>query len=594
MKRLILLGVAFCALFSNAQENQFVQAGSLPKGLTDTERQNMRSYFDNLSTNQERGIETPPGGDIRHAAEWEEIQSLLITWTGQFNGIQSQIVDAAQEECRVLIACDDSNNVKSILSSNGVPDVNVDFIEVPFNSIWMRDYGPHTMYRNDVESLFLVDWIYNRPRPDDDVMPEQHAAFHGLDLYSTTASPSDLVNTGGNWMTDGLGTAFASELIGEENEPGNPYSVSAKTEAQIDGIVNDFMGIDRYIKMPVLPFDGIHHIDMHMKLLDEETLLVSEYPSGVADGPQIEANLQYVLNNYNSSFGTPYKVVRITVPPSVGGNYPDNNGYYRTYTNSVFVNKTMIVPTYREQYDTTALRVLGEALPGYNIVGIDVDSNPEILISLSGAIHCITKSVGVADPLWIVHQPLDDTYETVNPYVVNADMKHASGMSSATLYYRLSNSGPYTSVPMTAAGGDTWTGNIPAQPVGTHIEYYVEGNAVSGKTMVRPIVAPDGYWDFNVLGPVGLDDLSSVIQVQDIFPNPASAITCIPINAAYATNGSIVMRDMTGKVVKEIHTGEIPQGESKYFIFANEFATGAYMVTVEMDGFKASQKLMIK
>lgn len=38
------------------------------------------------------------------------------------------------------------------------------------------------------------------------------------------------------------------------------------------------MGIDRYIKMDELPYDGIHHIDMHMKLLDEETLLVGEYP----------------------------------------------------------------------------------------------------------------------------------------------------------------------------------------------------------------------------------------------------------------------------------------------------------------------------
>ena len=47
-------------------------------------------------------------------------------------------------------------------------------------------------------------------------------------------------------------------------------------------------------------YDGIHHIDMHMKLLDESTLLVSEYPTGVADGPQIEANLQYVLSNFTT------------------------------------------------------------------------------------------------------------------------------------------------------------------------------------------------------------------------------------------------------------------------------------------------------
>ena len=36
-----------------------------------------------------------------------------------------------------------------------------------------------------------------------------------------------------------------------------------------------FMGIERYIKMETLPYDEIHHIDMHMKLLDEETILMA-------------------------------------------------------------------------------------------------------------------------------------------------------------------------------------------------------------------------------------------------------------------------------------------------------------------------------
>ena len=83
------------------------------------------------------------------------------------------------------------------------------------------------------------------------------------------------------------------------------------SEEEINTILNEFMGIEEYILMETLPYDGIHHIDMHMKLLDEETLLVAEYPEGVADGPQIEANLQYVLENYTSSFGTPFKVIRI-------------------------------------------------------------------------------------------------------------------------------------------------------------------------------------------------------------------------------------------------------------------------------------------
>ncbi|MFN8165148.1 MAG: agmatine deiminase family protein [Bacteroidia bacterium] len=107
--------------------------------------------------------------------------------------------------------------------------------------------------------------------------------------------------------------------------------------------------------METLPYDDIHHIDMHIKLLDEETLLVGEYPQGIADGPQIEANLQYVLSNFNSVFGTPYKVIRIPMPPDASNSYPNVGGDYRTYTNSVFVNNTIILPTYSQQYDTTAI-----------------------------------------------------------------------------------------------------------------------------------------------------------------------------------------------------------------------------------------------
>ncbi len=79
------------------------------------------------------------------------------------------------------------------------------------------------------------------------------------------------------------------------------------------------MGVHTLIKMPTLPYDGIHHIDMHMKLLDESTIMVSEYPEGVADGPQINANMDYVLSNYTTRWGTPFDIVRIPSPPQLGG-----------------------------------------------------------------------------------------------------------------------------------------------------------------------------------------------------------------------------------------------------------------------------------
>ena len=572
----------------------FITTAQLPKGLAPHERDLMQNHFQTIQSN-DRAITTAPTGNIRTMAEWEEIQTLVITWTGQFDNIQSQIVDASQTECEVLIVCDDSTQVKNTLNNYGVTPTNVSFIEGPYNSIWMRDYGANTMYKNDVDSLFLVDWIYNRPRPKDDTVPNLHADFKGIDLYATLDSPEDLVNTGGNFMVDGFGTAFASELILEENEPGNPYNVSVKTEAEIDQIMNDWMGLTRYIKMPILPYDGIHHIDMHMKLIDEETLLVSQYPTGVADGPQIEANLQYVLSNFNSVYGTPYKVVRITVPPSTGGLYPDNGGYYRTYSNNVFANKTILLPTYREEYDTTGIRTLQEALPGYTIVPIDVDNQGENLISLSGAIHCITHSIGVEDPLLISHQSLEDTYDTQNDYSVVARVQHRSGISSATLYWTTNLSNGYAPVAMTSIGNNEFTADIPAQNAGTTVYYYVEGNSNSGKTQVRPMPAPAGYWDFDVLDVQSLnEDETGGLNLMSIYPNPATAITAIPVELDMNQEIAIRMLDVSGKLVKEIYQGSAPMGESNYFINAQDFQSGIYFVELSSKYGRSVQKLVIK
>ena len=364
----------------------------------------------------------PPAFPVRGMAEWEELQGVIITWTS-FQSILRQIVDYAQEEGKVFIICSDSNSVKNYLQSGGVPLLNIEYLITSYNSIWVRDYGPWTAYTNDVDTLNIIDWIYNRPRPLDDVTPLFFANYIHVPIYQTTTSPYSLIHTGGNLMIDGHGTAFSSKLVLNENP--------TKSEAQIDEIMNLYLGINRYIKMDNLPYDVIHHIDMHIKLLDEETLLVGQYPAGVADGPQIEANLQYVINNFQTCFGRPFKVVRIPMPPDQNGQYPPS-GQYRTYTNSMIVNKTIIVPTYELQYDTTALRIYREAMPGYNVVGINCNS----IISSLGAIHCIMKEVGVVEPIWISHARMDSVIFEADSIAINAVIKTQSGVANATIYYR--------------------------------------------------------------------------------------------------------------------------------------------------------------
>lgn len=576
-----------------------------PHSITVAERNHVeRIGFEPVVT---RGIETPPPYDsLRTAAEWEEVEALTIAWTS-YPCIQKQIVAAAQSECNVIIFAENPGNVESYLTGFNCTDPvsmdNVQIVDAEYNSVWIRDYGANTVYGSWNDDRILVDWLYNRPRPDDDAIPDVLAETMGLELYSTTGEPHELMNTGGNWMSDGFGTAFASELVLDENNGGSSWwtDYPEHTEDEVNDIMEAFHGTGSYIKMPTLPYDAIHHIDMHMKLLDESTLLVSEYPEGVADGPQINANLEYVLTNFTTRWGTPFDVVRIPSPPELGfgGGYPDQNGWYLTYANALFVNNTILLPTYYTEYDTTALRIYEELLPGYNIVGIDCDGNDEPIIAASGAIHCITHTVGVEDPLMISHLPLPDTDNNSTPFEVEAYLSHRSEILGGTLHWSTApSSGSWSSeimAPVMNSMSD-WTASIPAHPFGTTIYYYIEAESNSGKIGTRPMPAPEGWWSFHITDP-STDVMSQTggALFHPAFPNPASAITCVPVELRHAAQGQLSLLNAWGQRVEVLHTGTFIAGVSKHFFNASPRAAGAYVLLLELDGLGTrSQRIMIR
>lgn len=560
------------------------------------------------------GFTNPPAGPVRSMAEWEELEALVIAWNASSDArrnILTEIVRAAREECRVIISCGNQtilNTAKNYLIGKGVDiSSNVEFLLAPNDSIWIRDYGPNVVYANDVDSLYLIDWIYNRQRPFDDAIPVRIGEYLNVPVYSTTTAPYDLVNTGGNFMSDGLGNGFSSKLVFRNNDQSKNgecfntndiYGTTNHTESSIDDIMEQFMGIKRYIKFNELPYDCIHHIDMHIKLLDEETILLGKYPDNVADGPQIEANLAYLMDSHLSAFGTPYKIIRINMPPDFGGIYPDEGGSYRTYVNAVFVNKTVLLPVYETKYDSTALRQWREALPGYNIVGINCND----IIKQDGAIHCITKEIGVADPFRIVHQPLRDVAQTTQQplnYPVYALLQHRKGVDGGRVWYTTDTSAAWQFVDMTPySPNDTaniWVGNIPRQNGGQYVYYYIEAKADGGqRTRVRPMPAPKGWWKFFVEPEFIATNAPITTRLQPVFPNPASAITCVPVQSDRSTLGTITLYNSLGQAVHQIFEGKIPAGASRYYFDAGRFHSGAYFLELRSGSQVSTQRLIIR
>jgi agmatine/peptidylarginine deiminase len=589
MKKYLLLFLAILSgLTINAQDGN--EGKNLPRGFADGEELLMRDYIRNTYEKNFACITDAPEQAPRSMAEWEELQAVVITWTS-YTQILREIVRHAKEEVEVIIVCANPAVVKNYLGGGGIDwTTNITFIQDEFNTVWVRDYGPNTIYLDEVESLAFVDWIYNRPRPKDDALPATIADELGLDMYCTTQQPTDLVHTGGNFMSDGMGTAFSSELVLDENGPTNTWGVSNHSEEDVEQIMLDYMGIHTYPKMTNLPYDAIHHIDMHMKLLDEERIIIGEYPEGVADGPQIEANIEFILSNFVTPYGNPYEIIRVPMPPE-NGIYPDQWGDYRTYANAIFLNKTILVPTYEEQYDTTGLRIWEEAMPGYNIVGINCNQ----IIPASGAIHCITKEVGVAEPLLINHERVREGCLSEATYV-SATIKHKTGITSAKVYYTTDLNAGYEVLDMAFTDNDTWEANLPEIDDEIKVHYYFEAEATDGKTITRPLTAPEGYYDFDVINcAVGTNDIElGNTELLPAFPNPASAITCIPVESKKRINASIELTDILGKNIATIFQGELPAGESKYFIDAATLDSGVYFITLKSGNANLVQSLVVK
>ncbi|RMF02673.1 MAG: hypothetical protein D6772_03220, partial [Bacteroidetes bacterium] len=442
------------------------------------------STFQQAETENARTPPTVPPARVRTMAEWEEVQALVLSWAGYWD-VLTEIVRFAVDECDVYILTPDRIATETHLLLAGISLERVHLLPIGFNSIWMRDYGPWAVYHQYVDSLAIADYLYNRPdRTDDDLVPHELADHLGLPLYNADDTPYRWIHAGGNFLRDGLGTAWSSDLVLKEN--------TGKSGLDLAEYARLFFGIEDYRILPRLPYDRIHHLDMHMRVLDEETIAIGQYPAGVADGPQIEANLRWLQQHYRTPYGNPYHILRLPVPAQ-NGRYPPQSDYL-TYSNALFVNSTLLVPVYGHPLDSVALQIYRDYLPGYRVVGINCNS----IIEAVGALHCVAKVVGVANPLYLAHARLRDTYNTAQPYQVRAQVHYRHGVSEVNLYYRTDSMAPYQRIPMTPIGAHNWHADIPPQTVGTEVQYYLEARALDGKVRRRPLPAPEGYYRFRV------------------------------------------------------------------------------------------------
>ena len=427
----------------------------LPIGLTEDEVLRVHEIYS-------MGRETdPPPTPVRNVAEYERMQGVLIRYPF---GISTEMISEMSEDITVycLVSSSQQSSAFNALENGGVNLDNVEFVIGSTDSYWTRDYGPWWVVDGD-RNMAVVDFTYNRPRPNDNDAPLKMSNHLEVPFYA-----SDIVHTGGNYMTDGLGISASTDIV---------YTENSIPDEDVDSLMQDYYGIETYHVVDDPNNTYIDHIDCWGKYLSTTKVLIREVPESHPQYDEIEEAAEYFSNSLNK-WGEPWELFRVWTP----GNQP--------YTNSLILNEKIFVPITGGSWDDEALTVYETAFPGYEVLGFSGSWES------TDALHCRTKGIPDLQMLQIIHNPLNDGSEPdINGYSLDALFDDLSGTGliedSMKVFWKTPGAETWDSHTLSRSSApeeqNVWTGSIPAIVDSGSIQYFVQGADSSGRIEKSPL-----------------------------------------------------------------------------------------------------------
>lgn len=460
----------------------------------------------------------------RVAAEWEPAIGTMIVWPLCIP--HKLAIELAKDNHLFTLVTDESAKKEALTwyTKWGIDSNHNTFLFTPqgIDSWWVRDWGPSAVFSLKGK-MKLSDGKYIYSTPVSGLRCEDSLHF----IYTTTNNKiiktdtednatqylaKDLavelldlpfINTGGNVLTDGLGTAFSTCVLINEN---HFFNVSEEKFLQLN---KDLLGIKRYNIISNFEKRGIQHIDCYMKLLDAERILVIEPPKDHELFQVYDDIIQNDLKKLRSAYGRPYEILRIKT-----GRYHWNR--LAAYTNSLIVNKTVYVPLYRIKEDSVALKTWQVVMPGYTIKGFEFDLADEPLTtqkmkehySVYGwvnddGLHCRTRAVWDSQMLFITVKKIEaivgstnnnKVYCTIIDYSNKGLYKEKCELSWRSVGQKAWNSIQLNQIENT----NHYFAEIPFHESGKTIEYFISAVSKSGRNESQPRTAPQGTYQFMI------------------------------------------------------------------------------------------------
>ena len=255
----------------------------------------------------------------------------------------------------------------------------------PNNDTWARDHGFITLV-DDEGNARLLDFCFNGwgekfPAELDNAINRR--IYEEGKVKGEYKDCLDFVLEGGSIESDGKGTVFTTTgclLAPHRNQP--------MTQAEIEERLKRELHAERIVWIDYGHLTGDDtdgHIDTLVRICPNDALLY--VGCNDPDDEQYEdlQQMKAQLATFRTLDGKPYRLMALPMPRPIY----DEDGYRlpATYANFLVINGAVLCPTYAQpDLDTEALRLIGEAFPDREIVGIDCRS----VIKQHGSLHCCT------------------------------------------------------------------------------------------------------------------------------------------------------------------------------------------------------------
>jgi len=557
MKKLNLTFLLATFLFAQMSFSQDNEKYHLTHHLSPSEKDAMKTFYKTRSFSETDA----PTGEVRNIAEWEPMESVIVAYDGGF-GIPVSLIAEMSEDCNVTTIVANSseeNSVRNTYTSNSVNLSHCNFVYQDPDSWWTRDYSPWFI-AVDNSDVAVVNFPYNRPRPNDNDVPILMANSLGIDLYGM-----DVTHTGGNYMCDGYGAAASTDLLWDEE---------SQTHEQIFTKMQDYLGITNYHVTEDPLDDYIKHIDCWGKFLDVDKILITQVPSSDYRYDDYEALATY-FSTQNCSWGYPYEVIRVQAATY-------NDGDVNPYSNSLILNKKVFVPQTGSALDDDAIATYEAAMPGYEIIGVYSSGWYN-----TDALHCRTHGVADREMLYIKHIPLHGTLNFQNNFTIEAEVYSYGGSSISSgfpkLFYK-QNSGDWQETIMTNTADNIYSAQIPGLRGENNVEYYISAQNENGKAETNPLIGAFEPYDFSYSEYVSVKDTKQNNEI-DIFPNPNNGIFTLQTNIIF---DNIQILNINGQ---KVFFSEL--SENKISIDLSNLNEGIYFAKIMNDDTSLYKKIII-